>query len=472
MYRIIMAEHSRTESSILEERYERYGSRQLDDFSRSLALQKEAAEEIPESTSSNHRGKGAYAPYPMIYMEKAEGAEITDVDGNTYIDFHCGVSSIINGHGPAIQKEAVKEQVDQGVYFATTYEREVEAAKLINELVPGSDLTKFISTGTEAVMSALRLARAYTGKEKVLKFEGMYHGHTDYALVNVHPNVESLGTQRNPTKIPETAGVPRQTLDTVESVPWNDTALLEQKLEREGDEIAAVVTEAVMSNSGLLWPHDGYLADLRRLTREHDVLLILDEVVSGFRMGLQGAQGYFGIEPDLAVFGKAMANGYPCAALTGREEVMRFLESGPDKATFMGTFSGNPLVVAATHANLEQLKDVGESGYADMYERGERLTKGLREILTDAGHDVFIPKFAGFFYIHFTDGETNSSEWDNWRDIAPHTDDETYQQFASAMIGEGIFLPPKNGRINLMHAHTDTHIEEMLQAAKEAISQV
>lgn len=467
-----MADHSASEPSVSEQEYEPYGSRRLDEYSRSIALQRKAAQEIPEATSSNYRGKGSYAPYPMIYMDDGRGAELTDVDGNTYLDFHCGVSSIINGHGPDEQREAVKRQVDRGAYFATTYEREHEAAKLVNELVPGSDMTKFISTGTEAIMSALRLARAYTGKEKVLKFEGMYHGHTDYALVNVHPNVESLGTERNPTKIPETTGVPQETLETVESVPWNDTALLEEKLEREGDEIAVVVTEAVMSNSGLLWPDDGYLEDLRRLTREHDVLLVLDEVVTGFRMGLHGAQGYFDIEPDLAVFGKAMANGYPCAALTGQEEVMRFLESGSDKATFMGTFSGNPLVVAAAHANLELLKDVGESGYADLYERGTRLTEGLREILTDAGHDVFIPEFAGFFYIHFTDGETTPSEWDNWRDIAPHTDDKTYQQFAGAMVGEGIFLPPKNGRINLMHAHTDAHIDEALDAAKEAITQV
>lgn len=467
-----MDKHSPTDPSVSKNKYKQYGSRPVDAFSRSVALQEKAVQQIPEGSSSNYRGKSAYSPYPMIYIDDADGTQLTDVDGNTYIDFHCGVSSIINGHGPEQQKKSVKEQIERGAYFATTYEREHEAAELVNELVPGSDLTKFISTGTEAIMSAFRLARAFTGKDKILKFEGMYHGHTDDALVNVHPNPESLGTEQNPTKIPETTGIPQQILKTVEAVPWNDTVLLEQKLEREGDEIAAVVTEAVMSNSGLLWPHEGYLKDVRRLTREHDVLFILDEVVTGFRMGLHGAQGYFNIEPDLSVFGKAMANGYPCAALTGREEVMRFLEAGPDKATFMGTFSGNPLAVTAAHANLELLKEVGESGYDDLHEKGTRLTEGFRTILTDAGYDVFIPEFAGFFYIHFTDGETNPSQWNNWRDIAPHTDDETYAQFASKMIGKGIFLPPKNGRINLMHAHTDEHIDEALESAKEAIAQV
>ena len=409
-----------------------------------------------------------YAPYPMVYMETAEGARLTDVDGNSFIDFHGGVSAIINGHSPPEQVEAVKRQVERGPYFATSFEREHEAARLMNDLIPGADLTKFISTGTEAIMSAIRLARAYTGKEKVLKFEGMYHGHSDYALVNVHPGVENLGTRRNPTKIPETTGVPRETMETVESIPWNDVELLEEKLEREGDEIAAVMTEAVMSNSGLLWPEDGYLDELGRLTREHDVLFILDEVVTGFRMGLHGAQGYFGIEPDLAVFGKAMANGYPCAALCGREEVMRFLESGPDKSTFMGTFSGNPLVVTAAHANLELLSEVGEEGYKKLYDRGERLTAGLREILRDAGHDIFVPKFAGFFALHFLDGGDDPEHWREYRDIGPHTDSAAYSQFAAGMMGEGIFLPPKTGRINLMHAHTDEHIDTALEAAKVA----
>ena len=467
-----MDEPSAVEPSASDSEYEAYGRLGLESFSRSLTLQRNAAEEIPEATSSNYRGKSSYAPYPMIYMDEGNGAELTDVDGNRYIDFHCGVSSIINGHVPEAQEAAVKRQVERGPYFATTYEIEHETAKLMNELVPSSDLTKFISTGTEAVMSALRLARAYTGKEKILKFEGMYHGHTDYALLNVHPNVENLGTKRNPTKIPETTGVPGQTLETVESIPWNDPVLLEEKLEREGDEIAAVITEGVMSNSGLLWPQHGYLEDLRRLTREHGVLLILDEVVTGFRMGLHGAQGYFDVDPDLSIFGKAMANGDPCAALTGREDVMRFLEAGTDKATFMGTFSGNPLVVAAANANLESLKDVGQSGYADLYEKGERLTAGFREILTDAGHDVFIPEFAGFFCLHFTDGESDPSQWHDWRDISPHIDVESYQRFGSRMIGEGIFLPPKTGRINLMHVHTDEHVDRALEAAKESILHV
>lgn len=449
-----------------------YGRKPLSEFTRSIELQELALDEIPEAASSNHRGKTSYAPYPMIYTESADGATLRDVDGNEYVDFHCGVSALITGHGPERQIQAVREQLERGSYFATTYEPEYETAKLVNEMVPASDMTKFTSTGTEAVMTAMKLARAYTGKEKILKFEGMYHGHSDYALVNVHPEPSVLGTRRNPTKVPESTGIPSETMDTVESIPWNDTELLEEQLERNGDEIAAVITEAVMSNSGLIWPTDDYLEKLRELTERHDILWILDEVVTGFRMGLQGAQGYFDVEPDLAIFGKGLANGYPSAALTGREEIMQFIKSEPGRGTFMGTFSGNPLVVAATKANLEILQDIGESGYEDLYAKGERLCQGIRDIAADAGEDVFIPKFAGFTAIHFVDADANPDEWEEWRDIAPHTNAEKYERFAAAMVGEGLFFPPKTSRVNLMHAHTDEHIDEALEGAKYAIEQV
>lgn len=437
-------------------------------YARSIELQEQAIDEIPEVASSNHRGKGAYAPYPLIYMDTAEGATLTDVDGNEYIDFHGGVSAIITGHRPEGQIAAVREQLDRGPYFATTYELEYESAKLMNELVPASDRTKFINTGTEAIMSAIRLARGYTGKDKILKFEGMYHGHSDDVLVNVHPHSSNLGGRRNPNKIPESVGVPNTKLAAVESIPWNDADLLAEKLEREGDDIAAIITEAVASNSGLLWPHEGYLDELQYLADKHDVLFILDEVVTGFRMGLHGAQGHFGLEPDLAIYGKAIANGYPCAALTGQAEIMDFIDSDPNGGTFMGTFSGNPLVVAAAKANLEILEGIGTSGYEDMYRQGERLTSGLEDILTDRGYNVFIPDFAGFFCLHFHDGETDPETWTEYRDMDTHVNEDLMKEFAAGMINEGIFIPPQAGRINLMHAHTDEHVETALEAAKFA----
>lgn len=461
-----------TDNSHTNSTDEPYGQRPLSGYSRSIELQHAALEELPEATSSNYRGKTSYSPYPMIYMEEGQGVTLTDVDGNEYLDYHCGVSSIINGHSPSHQQDVIKDQLDRGAYFATTYELEYEAAQLLNEMLPGENLTKFISTGTEAIMSAMRLSRAYTGKEKILKFEGMYHGHSDYALVNYLPPESVLGSRRNPNKIPSATGVPEKTLETVESIPWNDIGLLEEKLDREGDEIAAVVTEATMSNAGLLWPTDEYLQRVRELTREHDVIFILDEVVTGFRLALGGAQAYFDITPDLAVYGKSLSNGYPCAALTGRPEIMEFIESKPEKATFMGTFSGHPISVAATKGNLEILRERGESGYEELQRRGTDFVTRLREILSEAGHETFVPDFAGFTYLHFVDEGSDPETWTEWRDMSGNIDIEAYERFASAMIGEGIFFPPKFGRINLTHAHTDAHIDQTMEVAKSVAEEV
>jgi glutamate-1-semialdehyde 2,1-aminomutase len=449
-----------------------YGNREADAYRESREIQRRALAELPEGTSTNARGNSAYAPYPMVYIDEGEGATITDVDGNEYLDYLCGFSSIIAGHRVEAQIEATERQLGKGTIFGTASELEHQTARLVNDLVPGADLTKFTNSGTEGVMSAIRLARAFTGKEKILKFEGMYHGHNDYVMVNHQASTGDLGTRRNPTKIPFAPGVPEKTMETVEAIPWNDADLLAEVLERKGDEIAAVVTEGVMSNGGLIRPKDGFLDAARQLTREHDCLLILDEVVTGFRMGLHGAQGTFGLEPDLAVFGKSIANGYPGGALTGREEVMRFFQEQPGKAPFYGTYTGNPLTLAGMKANLEHLQEIGRDGYDEFLDRGQRLVEGLREIATDAGHDVFVPDFAGYFFIHFVDGESDPATWTDWRDVDQHVEPDRYKQFARNMIGEGVYFLPKFGRINMTHAHTDEHVECTLEAAKAAIEGV
>jgi glutamate-1-semialdehyde 2,1-aminomutase len=322
-------------------------------------------------------------------------------------------------------------------------------------------------------MSAISLARAYTGKDKILKFEGMYHGHTDYMLMNVHPNTDDLGTRHKAEAIPAAAGIPGGTRESIGTLPWNDIELVEETLKREGDEIAAVITEGFLSNSGLIHPNEGYIQELRQLTREHDVLLILDEVVTGFRVGLTGAEGYFDIEPDLSVWGKAMANGYPCAAVTGRAEVMDFIGGGSDSGDFMGTFSGNPVAVAAAQANLERLRDIGEDGYDEFHERGQRLADGIEAIASDAGHDVWVPDFVGFTHVYFHDGHTDPETWEDWRDVDRHEHFEKWCQFAKAMIDEGVYMVPRNhGRLNLTHVHTDEQIDQALEAAKTAVERV
>lgn len=452
--------------------FEIYGGESKERYRRSIELGAGAIEEIPEGASSNYRGRGAYAPYPMVFIDHASGAVLTDVDGNEYIDLHAGISSIILGHCMDAQLEVVRDQLERGSYFATAHELEYETAKLLNDLVPTSDRANFFSTGTEAVMYAIQLARAYTGKDKVLKFEGMYHGTSEFMLINVHPSPGDLGSRSNAAKIPETPGIPTRVLDCVETAPWNDLEVVERKLEADGDEIAAVITEALMSNSGILWPEEGYLEGLQQLAREYGVLFILDEVITGFRMGLHGAQGHFGLEPDLSIFGKSLGNGYPCSAVCGGKEVMDFVGVAPDKANFAGTFSGNPLAVAGVRGNLEALADLGGSGYRSFNRKGERLCSGLRDVLDDANEDAFIPRFAGFSYLHFIDEGAQPATWCDWRDIDPNVDRERYTAFASTMMDEGVFLPPKNDRINLMHAHTNEHVDIILEAAKLAASRL
>lgn len=441
------------------------GNSPRDRYGRSVALGRRAVETIPEGASSNARGATAYEPSPMVFVDHADGATLTDVDGNEYIDVHAGASAVVLGHGDEHQSAVVRAQLDRGSYFGTPHEVEVDAAELLVDLVPAADMANFFSTGTEAVTNALRLARAYTGKEKILKFEGMYHGSLDDVLVNVHPGAESLGTRRSPTKIPAFPGVSTGAMEHVETLPWNDPALVEETLDREGDDVAAVVTEAVMGNGGLIWPEPGFLDSLQRLTADHDALFVLDEIVTGFRMGLGGAQGHFGLQPDLAVFGKAMANGYPCAAVTGRRDVMEFVGGSPESATFAGTFSGNPVATAAAKGALEALAAVGDSGYAAFRRTGERLTNGLREVFADAGEDAFVPDFAGFTQIHFVEGDADPESWTDWRDVEPTVDQSRYRSFATGMIDRGVFLPPAPDRLNLMHAHTDDHVDEVLDAA-------
>lgn len=448
---------------------ETYDNRPISDYSKARQLEKAALNELPEATSTNARGATQYSPHPMIFLEEAKGPTARDVDGNEYIDYNCGFSSIILGHADERQNEAVRDQLERGTLFGTGSRIEYETAKLFNEIVPCADRTKFTNSGTEAIMSSIRLARAYTGKEKILKFEGMYHGHNDYVMINNQSGTADVGSRRNPNKIPTAPGVPKKTMETVEVLPWNDIELVEEKLSRNGDDIAAVITEAVMSNSGLLRPNQGFLDGLRRLTREHDILLILDEVVTGFRMGLQGAQGHYDIDPDLAVFGKALANGYPTGALTGRETVMGEIKRRPDKATFLGTYTGNPLTMVGTKANLEILTDIGQDGYDEFLDRGQRLVQGLREIITDAGHEVFIPDFAGYFFIHFLRDGSDPENWSGWRDIDQHVDMERCTAFAKSMIGEGILFVPTFGRVTMTHSHKDEHIDETLEAAKNAV---
>jgi glutamate-1-semialdehyde 2,1-aminomutase len=326
---------------------------------------------------------------------------------------------------------------------------------------------KFATSGTHGNSAAIKLARVHTGKEKVLKFEGGYHGHVDALAYNGGSNVAAPGSRNDPYTVPMEPGLTPGSAEGVEVLPWNDADLLAETLERQGDEIAAVIAEPIPANAGLFWPADGYLERVRDLTREHDVVLIFDEVVTGFRVSLHGAQGYLDVEPDLAVFGKGLGNGLPVAALVGRREVM---DEYDDHAVFSGTYSGGPLALAGTHANLRALRAAGEETYEAVRDRSQRLCEGLHEIAADAGHAVCPSRAAGFFKLNLVDERVDAIR--EWRDVHEHVRSETVTAFAREMIGEGSFIYPGHSRIALTTAHTDAHTERTLEHAKAAFERV
>lgn len=403
-------------------------------------------------------------------IEYGDGSRVVDVDGNEYVDCHCGYSSVIIGHAPDDQVDAVGKQVHRGPYFGTPHELEYETSMRLQALFPGDRMTNFSSTGTEAIDTALRLARSYTGADKILKFEGMYHGHTNDMLVSVDPPRSVLGTRKSPTKIPKVTGIPTEAYENTEVLPWNDASLLSEKIRKEGDDIAAVITEGVLSNGGLTWPTEEFLEELRVVSAHDDILLILDEVVTGFRMGLRGAQGYFDLDPDLSIFGKALANGYPVSAIVGKPKVMRTIKGSPDTASTLGTFSGNPLVLSAATAALDQLTEIGERGYEKFHDRGNSLVAALRDIFDDSRHNSHVTDFAGFFYVHFLQQEPD--HFRDWRDVEGAVAFDRHFDLWKELRREGVLIPPKFGRINLTHSHTAEDIETISEAVKVALERI
>ncbi len=315
--------------------------------SRKLAEQARAL--MPEGVSSPVRGGNTFSPYPF-YVARAEGAWLEDVDGNRYLDTVMAFGPVILGHAHAAVTKAVQEQAAKGLIYGTCVPLEVEVAKQFTDMVPSAELVRFVPSGTEATMHAIRLARAYTGKSGILKFEGHYHGNHDQVLVSVAPPLEVIGTEADPVKIPVGSGIPeahyRHTLVAV----WNDLDRLSKVIRRHRHALAAVITEPVMANKGFIAAEPGYLAGLQQICRDNDVLFILDEVITGFRLAPGGAQQVFNLSPDLSTFAKAMANGAPIGAFTGRREIMAELEQG--RVRHAGTYNAAPLCLAAAKATL------------------------------------------------------------------------------------------------------------------------
>jgi glutamate-1-semialdehyde 2,1-aminomutase len=429
---------------------------------RQLAQYRRALKTLPGGTNSNFRAWGE----DTVYIDRGKGGRIWDQDQNEYIDLRMGYGPVILGHGDDRVDDYVNEQMRRGVSFSLTSEDEVRAMELVKELTGWVEMARMTVSGTEATMHAMRIARAYTGRNKIVKFEGQYHGVHDYALISVAPDdMSELGDADKPVRLAWGRGIPDAVADTIVPARYNDLSLLRRLFEEEGADIAAVIVEPVLGNAQGIMPQEGFHAAMRKMTEEFGILLIFDEVKTGFRLAKGGAAEYFGITPDLGTFAKAMGNGYPAAAFGGRREVMSVL---PDKVSHGGTYAGNRVASAAAVKTLEILRDT--NALETVHATGRRIQDGLKEVLNPTGIPYLFTGHPSMFGIMFTD--EIPTEYRDWA----KSDHELYDAVAMGMLARGAMPEPDSREPWFMceaHAQGDTVdqvvsiFEESLHAALE-----
>jgi glutamate-1-semialdehyde 2,1-aminomutase len=404
-----------------------------------------ATKTLPGGTDSNFRAWGK----DTVYIDRGKGCRIWDLDGNEYIDLRMGYGPVILGHADDRVDDYVNERMRRGVSFSLTSEDEVVAGELVKQLNPWVDKVRLTVSGTEATMHAMRVARAYTGRTKIVKFEGQYHGVHDYALVSVAPNnMADLGDEDNPVGLAWGRGIPEEISRTIIPARYNNLEFLRRLFERQGSEIAAVIVEPVLGNAQGILPQPGFHKAMRALTEEFGILLIFDEVKTGFRFSRGGAAEFFDITPDLATYAKAMGNGYPAAAFGGREEIMSVL---PDKVSHGGTYAGNRVAAAAARKTLEILRDTDALG--TIARTGLAVQAGLRGLLEAKGLPFHFTGHPAMFGVMFTDKV--ATEYRDWA----NTDHELYDAIAVGMHARGAMPEPDSREPWFMseaHARGDT----------------
>jgi glutamate-1-semialdehyde 2,1-aminomutase len=425
------------------------------EMARSRELQVRAAGLLPGGVDSPVRAFRAVGGDPP-FVERAEGAYLWDADGNRYLDCFGSWGPMILGHafGPVVK--AIQTAAARGASFGASHRYEADLAELVTRCFPSVERLRFVSSGTEACMSAIRLARGFTGRNFVIKFEGCYHGHADALLVKAGSGIATLG-------IPGSAGVPEETAMHTLALPYNDLAAVQTAFDIHPGQIACIIVEPVVGNAGTIIPEPGYLAGLRRITLEHGALLILDEVMTGFRLSLGGAQQIYGVRPDLTTLGKIIGGGLPCGAFGGRADVMEFLAPlGPVYQA--GTLSGNPLAMCAGIATLSYLIEHQHAVYTQLEQTTRALADGVAEIAKQAGVPLTTNRIGSMFTWFFTDQPVTDFL------SASTSDTAAFGRFHRAMMGAGVWLPPSQFEAAFIStAHGEREVELLLDAAKAAL---
>jgi glutamate-1-semialdehyde 2,1-aminomutase len=433
--------------------------------SKSARLFAQAQELIASGVNSTARApRSGWSPYPL-FIDHGKGSRIFDVDGNEFIDYLLGLGPMLLGHRPDQVTKAVVDFITQrGTVFALPVADEIELARKIIAAVPSVEQMHLVNSGTEAVLYALRLARSYTRRKKIIRFEGMYHGFSDGVYWSKHPPLEKAGPASQPVPVPQGPGMPDGLENSLIILPWNDSELLERTIRERGEEIAAVLTEPIMCNTGCILPESSYLELMRSLTREMGIVLIFDEVITGFRIALGGAQQYYGITPDLTVMAKGFGGGFPVAAVGGRKEIMQLVADGT--VSMAGTYSGNGIAVSAANATLDFLMTPGI--YEGLFARSERLMLGIRERLDSAGLQTKVVGVGPLFQVWFTDSVIR-----NYRDAVHHARKDLFRVWWEEMMKRGVlFHPDAFENLFISLAHTDADVEFTLKAVDDALPEV
>ncbi|MCW4035158.1 MAG: glutamate-1-semialdehyde 2,1-aminomutase [Candidatus Bathyarchaeota archaeon] len=410
---------------------------------------------LPSGVNSPVR---AFKPYPF-FVKSAQGSRLTSVDGNSFIDYCMAYGPMILGHSFEGVLDVAKAQLSKGTLYGAPTEKEVKLGELVRELFPSMEMLRMVNSGTEATMHAIRLARGFTGKNKIIKFEGCYHGAHDYVLVKAGSGATSFGA-------PDSLGIPQETTKNTIVLPYNNLESLEDTLKQQSSDIAAVIVEPVIGNAGLILPQKDYLQNLRRLTKTYGVLLIFDEVITGFRLALGGAQEYFQIKPDLTTLGKILGGGFPIGMFGGRKEIMQHL-SPSGKVYQAGTFSGNPVSVSAGYAVVQTLQKNKDEIYPKLEHNCEILTKAVADSASDHRLTVHVNNIASMFQVFFAPKPVTDYA------SAKCSDTKKFYVYFKELLKSGVFVPPSQFETCFLStAHTQNDLQKTVDAVDCALAKV